>query len=459
MLIADGGGGGGGTAWTSKSVETMLLLIKSADTDKHYELLTGWKQSADLINEHRWQVKNYRDNLAAAWPPETNAAAEAYVGRLDELIVNLDETYEAAIANHDAFATATLSISLAQKDMQKIADEYAINNQLLQDFAVQQQEKASSPTPTPSPSPSGGEQPPVATGRQEELHRQAVVLLSGVSGELATAQMSIRTPTPYKPGGIRDDTGGGEGGGFVAPPIPPITPSFATDTSSSTASKRPSVTFPTSPSTLPASAPQPPAPQPGLVLGSAPPVVAAPPTVGISPLAPAVPGGTPGPGLGLLPPTTPNTFIPAGSTGVVPPTTGVGRNAGLPREGLIRPGGPTPGGMHVLPPGGMIGGAPGIGIGQPGSARPGTQRVNPIGGVIGGGTSPTKGGGAHASSQHPGASSTVGQPAGRGVGKRSQEEQSRWDPDNPWQTASGVDPVVLPSREQRIDPGPAIGLS
>jgi hypothetical protein len=33
-----------------------------------------------------------------------------------------------------------------------------------------------------------------------------------------------------------------------------------------------------------------------------------------------------------------------------------------------------------------------------------------------------------------------------------------WDPNNPWETAEGVPPVVLPPSEQRIDPGPAIGL-
>ena len=59
---------------------------------------------------------------------------------------------------------------------------------------------------------------------------------------------------------------------------------------------------------------------------------------------------------------------------------------------------------------------------------------------------------------HPGGG-LYGQGAGRGRGRRDEADAMHWDPDNPWETAAGVDPVVLPAQEQRIDPGPAIGLS
>jgi hypothetical protein len=51
------------------------------------------------------------------------------------------------------------------------------------------------------------------------------------------------------------------------------------------------------------------------------------------------------------------------------------------------------------------------------------------------------------------------QPGGRRGSRRDQLKGNRWDPDNPWETNEGVEPVVLPPREQRVDPGPAIGLS
>ncbi|MBB4696775.1 hypothetical protein [Paractinoplanes abujensis] len=459
------------------TIQAMQGYIQNPSTEQHYELLTGWKRSADLINEHRWQVANYRDNLAAAWPPDKNAAAEAYITRLNELIDNLDETYEAAIANHDAFASATLSISLAQKEMNEIAQEYQANEQALATFTASQQPSTTSGQPTPTPSPSG-EQPPVAPGRQEALHQRAVTLLNGVSSDLAMAQVKIQTPRPYRPNLGREETKGSDGGGgYAAPPIPPITPSFGSDAASSSKTIRPPAAFPTSPNVAPPSAPLPPAQQPGLILGGTAPTAPTAPVAGLPPGTPPV-SGTPGPtpGPGLLPP-SPSSFVPTGTSPLGPPAVGPGgRNAGLPREGAIRPSGPASGGMHVMPPGGVIGGAPGIGVAQPGGARPGAQRVNPIGGVIGGGTpgsgvigGGTPGGrvagaggranGAGITGQHVGTTGPYGQTGARNTSRRDQDDQMHWDPDNPWQTATGVDPVVLPPRDQRIDPGPAIGLN
>ncbi len=457
MLVAGGGGGAGGTPWGMLTIQGMQELIQNPDTERHYELLTGWKRSADLLVEHQWQVRNYRDNLAAAWPPEKNAASAAYIARLDELITNLTETYEAALSNHDAFAAATLSISLAQKEMNELAREYQSNELMLADFTAKQQNASGQPQPTPSPS---GEQPPVAPGRQQELYQKAVTLLSGVSADLAQAQVRISTPRPYTPENRRDDPVGGEGGTYIAPAIPPISPSYSSEASTPASSSRSAVTFPSSGSATTPPAPQQPAPQPGLILGGASPPPAAIPASGIVPALPSSPVGP----IGLTPPPgpfapTPRNFTPGGRTLAPPPMGPIGRNVGPPHEGVIRPGGPPPGSARAMPPGGLIGGAPGVGIAPPGSARTASQRVNPVGGVIGS-TSPSGGKSASASTsgQHSGSGGPYGQ-GGRGISKRDQEEQSRWDPDNPWHTASGVDPVVLPPRDQRIDPGPAIGLS
>lgn len=56
----------------------------------------------------------------------------------------------------------------------------------------------------------------------------------------------------------------------------------------------------------------------------------------------------------------------------------------------------------------------------------------------------------------------IGQDAGarpsqRRSAREGEEAQRRWDPDNPWETEDGVDPVLLPAREHQIDPGPSIG--
>jgi len=116
-----------------------------------------------------------------------------------------------------------------------------------------------------------------------------------------------------------------------------------------------------------------------------------------------------------------------------------------------------------MAPGGVIGGNPGTrGLGQLGAGRAGSRRVNPVGGVIGegeGGAGSRRGVGAGGMSASERPAGMYGQgAAGRRPGRQDEGESEHWDPDNPWQTAEGVEPVVLPIEAQRVDPGPAIGL-
>jgi hypothetical protein len=461
MLISDGGGG---TSWMSMSMEDMQRLIQNPDIEKHYDLVGGWRKSAELVSSHRFQVQSYHDNLAAVWPPEKSAASEAYLGRLKELIAYLTETHEAALANHDALAAATLSLSLAQGDVQKIYDEYAANQTLLQTFESQKQEKAAGLTPQPTPRPSG-EEPPVAAGRQEELRQKAAVLLSGVSSDLAQAQLRLVRPKPYPSAqSVDDGPHSVDEGAFIAPPIPPIAPNIARDSSAASRSQRPSIPFSatngaqfgTTPVTTP--------PQPGLILGGANPVLSPPDTGSALP-----PATTPSAGVtitnpSLLPtvpkqsilPSVPGRAFPGGGTAIAPPSAQpISRGVGLPREPLTQPGaaGPSP-----LPTSGIIGGASPVGIGQS-ARRQGLQRINPIGGVIGDGMPGALSTGAAAPDRVGNLATAYGQPGARKSSRSDASDTSNWDPDNPWETAKGVDPVVVPTREQHIDPGPAIGLS
>ena len=485
-MLDAAGGGGGGTDWSSMTVEMMQALAQNPKTDQYYELLTGWVQSYQLVAEHMSQVQSYRNSLAEVWPPEKNAASAVYIARLDDLLTSLNETYEAALANHDAFAAATLSIGLAQPQMQKIYDEYSSNQQVLLDYTTTKQQSSSTPSPSPSPSASGDE-PPVAPGRQEELRQRAATLMSGLSSDLVQAQVKIVTPTLYEPGlGIEDKNTSNGGSTYTAPPIPPITPTPIAASSAISSSTRPSVTFPTNAGTTTPVTTVPGTGQPGLVLGGTTPPVITTPSTGIGPISPTLPSGAPGPisTPGILPP------LPGG--GSFPPTnTGVGRVVGFPNEGVIRPG-TIPEGMRAMPPGGVIGGTPGAGLGQPGATRPGARRVNPVGGVIGEGEAGARGGvrgtsglgaegmlgggrgGSGRGTAAPGRGMSAGERTGgmsgrgeqpfgqagnRRGARRDETDDTYWDPENPWETEEGVDPVVLPPREQRVDPGPAIGLN
>jgi len=191
-------------------------------------------------------------------------------------------------------------------------------------------------------------------------------------------------------------------------------------------------------------------------------------------------GPAPSPGLSTIPgvPAAPSPGATGGlpgvmSPGVVPPPAPTGSlpaTGGRIGQGNVgKPGSMLPTNGRAMPSGGVIGAKPGSGvIGQipSGSAAPRGNppaRPNPVGGVIGqtGSTPASKG---MATRNGPG-SPRAHQP-GLMTGQLGQNRRHRgevadnatWDPDNPWETDQGVDPIVLPPEDPGpIDPGPAIG--
>jgi hypothetical protein len=288
-----------------------------------------------------------------------------------------------------------------------------------------------------------------------------------LSSTVISGQAALQKPKPYKPDregrepeGEPQGSGGGAGG-FATPPIipPPGGGGGGGFSGGSISPGSSSHVTPVSPVThVPGSN------LPGTVVGGGGtgPILGG---IGNSPvISPPTPGlPTPGPapapppsGLGPVP-----GLIGAPSASGPPPQGGL-PPGGLrsPQSGLIKPS--TPAGPRMtMPSGGVIGANPGSGvIGQmpapaSGSRAPGPSRANPVGGVIGQQGSPRAGASAYGLPSQTG-SLMGGQ--GRANGRRQDGEPERWDPDNPWSTEEGVDPVVLPPDDYGpIDPGPAIG--
>jgi hypothetical protein len=480
-MLEAAGGGGGGTDWWGMSMETIQQLAQSPDVDLQYQIVDGWQKSAQLVGEHMFQVQQYRDSLATAWPPEKSTAAAAYITRLDALIKHLKETYEAALSNHEAMSSASFSLGLAKSEMNKLYTQWDTNNKTLLAYNQQQQQqkaKAASGQPTPSPSPSGDEPPPVTASQQEALRQKAITLMSSVSSDLAQAQLKVVRPAQYQPiqdFGRKDPaTTGGANNAATLPPIVPTAYSASGGTPSDSSYKPAHAAgkFVTAPGDMlpPGSAfPGGGGGNPGLVLGGTTPP-STPPTIMPTPNPITPPPGGGGPTINPAPmppsigPVVPNATMP----------TGGGFPTG--KSGRIKPFDGIPGeGPKAMPPGGIIGRTPTGGVvGEPATSRPGPQRVNPVGGMIGepnmgpgaiggnrGAVASARGSGSTASngSRNGSLAQSYGQAARSQNRRRGESDDMAWDPDNPWVTREGVDPVVLPPAEQRIEPGPAIGLS
>jgi hypothetical protein len=413
-------------------VPTMWSTIESQETTPHWEMLTGWRRSFELILQHMAQVRNYRENLTSAWPPEKSQASAAYVVELDALLANLQQTYDAAVANHTAFSTATLSLSSARSELKQIYDAYTANQAKLDEFHAKPKPVQYGKAPVPP------QKPPVTSAQQEELNFRARAVMSGLSTELIQARMSITTPATYSPSAQVWDERERNDPGQTAPAIPPVVPVFPSDEGNGRASS-PSV----SPSAHSAVDSPPSTRTPGLVLGGVQPGLVPPPTVSPFPT-PSTPVAGGGPLPGVIAPAAGVPISPIGP----PATPSAKPTAGqvLPRGGSV--GSIPPGSGRPMTPGGVIGAMPGMvpnGSGAPAS------RVNPVGGVINSPGQPATRG-----------KSGVGYPmstmAGRPLSQDQADAPKRWDPDDLWYTAEGVPPVLAPAPEQRVDPGPAIGL-
>lgn len=432
MLDAGGGGGGGGTSWSAMDVPTMWSTIETQETTPHWEMLTGWRRSFELISQHMSQVRNYRENLATAWPPEKSQASAAYIAELDDLLTNLQQTYDAAVANHTAFSTATLSLSSARTELKQIYDTYTANQAKLEEFNAKPKPVQYGKAPVPP------QKPPVTGAQQEELNSRARALMSGLSTDLVQARMSITTPATYTPTNrvYESRTNRGETGDG-APAIPPVVPVFPTSEN-----VRASGALATTP--LPSAVdPSTSTRHPGIVLGGTQPGLVPLPDVGHTAIQSPPTTGAPLPT--VVSPTTVGPMPPGRSTANAVTRPALGQP--LMRSGPVSSS--PPAGGRPLAPGGVIGAVPGM---APTPSAGSTSRVNPIGGVI----SPP--------GQQPARGKTGGGypmgTIGRTPGDNDRSGDSKkWDPDNPWETAVGVPAVLTPAPEQPVDPGPAIGLS
>ncbi|PZF99310.1 hypothetical protein C1I99_11685 [Micromonospora deserti] len=442
-------------------VASMWACLQDHDTTNHWKQVAGWRKVCDLAQTHLSRLQEYRRGLAEAWPPETNAAARAYLAELDELIDKVQRTHDAAATNYTALSAATQAIGTTRAELKKIYEEYAVKLQQKQAYeATMADPKAAMGSRVPDR--------PVTDDDLERLNVQARGIMYGLSGELHHAQVMLRQPPHMKPkvDGSSADYGTASAQAPVIPPVVPVPLATGRNTPSITRS-----------GTTARSVPLPSAPGVGPVLGGTGTGLAPAPTN------PKLPGTTPA--------ASPN---PSPGLGVPPPSTGISRPGGSgPVRGLpgqvsrsvagsagVQPHAPQPAKPRPMPPGGLIGGVPGSGLGQPGAGNT-PRRVNPIGGVIGGGgagTAPSGGAGSRPGGSRGlgfahGMPPFVGGPwvgaAGSGTAdgvssmqgrrERSAEEPSHWDPNHPWETDKGVPPVVQPPDEEGpIDPGPAIGL-
>ncbi|MEV6602390.1 hypothetical protein AB0M36_36895 [Actinoplanes sp. NPDC051346] len=485
--------------YSSYDIKQLLAMVTAGKQTlgQSHEQIQAWTRAQQMLDRHWTALQGFRQQLAAKWPPEQNAASAAYLLELDRLLNAVTQTAEAASSNAVQIGYVTEAITQAHTTLETLHREYVDNEAKIADYNAKVDAVGTGVSAVQGPiagfiAKDATElftSPPVDDGRQDQLQQQARQAMDTLSGAAHDASVNMTTPPDYIPPRVEKDGdthlgSDSTGGGAQRPPtidppahtrahltVPGHVETGGGDGGSATGTgSHPAAGVVGGPS---GGASQPPSRVTGPELSG----VIAPPPVPPTPLPPPVTGPT------TLPSPTPLPAIPA-TPGITPlpgNISGARAPLGTTAGGAARTGigGSTGGaGVRALPPGGRIDGVTGLPqqrAGQLGGSRTGVQRVNPVGGVIGtqggnpvgGGTGAQRAnaaGGAIGAQRGPGGASgpapansgVTGMTHGRRAGRSETDQGRHWDPDNPWAVAEGVAPVIEPDPADTVDPGPGI---
>ncbi|MEV4415312.1 hypothetical protein [Catellatospora sp. NPDC049609] len=203
--------GPSGTNWYGMSMQEMWEMVAGRQLTPHYTQASGWKRAGELAYLHKSRLETYKERLSQAWPPDQSEAAKAYIAKLDELILAVEDVARVATQNHQYSSDIPAALSEAQWKLKPIREDY---DRI--DRAVRRGE--------PVALPSGMTPERYLQGKLNEARQ----VMSNLSSDLSLVRVNMAPPKPYVPpeprkaGGKID--GGEDYGGVVPPVIPPVVP-------------------------------------------------------------------------------------------------------------------------------------------------------------------------------------------------------------------------------------------
>ncbi|MFG1602923.1 WXG100 family type VII secretion target [Actinoplanes sp. NPDC049265] len=447
------------TNWGSFNTPRLWAMVADEDDPEAWRQVAAWGDVAIAVKDQHNRLKAAKEALIAAWPPAQNASADAFVTELDNLLTRMDSARTDADATADGLANILESLRQAKAQIKPLYEQYKDKNSdwvpgwfdnaedeideqarniMITTEQVVEQNVPSLKVPDPyqmDPNAKSGYTPPAENDAGQGG--------SHYSGPPTSSSAGGGGSSSYGPVGSSSGAGPGSHTEIAVPhdPVPPlpgmdpIAPSDGGGGGGSTVGST------------------------GPDLAGVTPLPGPPPVVTPSPGVPPVIGGppvTPGPGPAILPglPPTPPIGGGGGPIGATKPLTSTNfRSAPV-------------GGRGALPSGAVIGET--VGRSGPGAGRPGSVSAGNVGrgglrassGVRGGQKPPRpswlppeESAGIRNTASQTGLSNSR-RPNGR---DEDTPDGPHFDPDNPWQTDSGVAPVIKPQTSNpRHDPGPNV---
>lgn len=382
--------------YSQYSIPQLWASLQGEDNDGVWRTVNAWQQTAQAVDVHIGVLRQAREELIAAWPPQGSEAATSFVNYIDNLILSMDTTADRAASNYTALSHIVTGVVVAKQEMQPLYEAWKQAN------------------------PAGDARLHAPTGSTpqsaiQQLVAKAWAVMEKADARITEAVATMEAPPRYEP--IRGD----------------IDYTNSNDRAADAGANGASIGAGYST----AYAQQPVIPAPVSVDGSAT-LTGTTTTLTSSP-----PSGSP-----TVPTATSGNSLPSRPSGQ-PPIIGALAPVGslIPGNATLRPGAQGVAPRQLVAPGGTIGGTSPAGTTR---AMPSTvtQRVMSPGGVIGSSQSGQSGQGAR-----PG---ILSQPGVGGL-RRDDEKRQRFDPDEPWLVKEGVPPVLeAPPEQARHDPGPGV---
>jgi hypothetical protein len=383
------------TNWSAYNTPRLWAMVAEEDDPEAWRQVAALSSLAGTVDDQRSRLIRARDALAEAWPPEKNAAAQAFITQINILLRNMDNTRSAADRSAQALGSVLDALRKAKNSIQPLYQQYLDKS----DDLV----------------------PGWWDHAEDELDDKARGHMMAAERQVEDHGRDITPPAKYQLGATAE-TGAGKKG---------FSDGGAGDPSAGNANSSNSFPVPH----------EPPPPLPGhhaiVPVGSHTTSPAGPGLAGViqSPppaIPPGLPVAGPMPAAPSIPPSAIGGFLPVGMGGpsLRPVGGGASFGRGMPKG---------------LPSGSVIGQTP---LGRPAGtpAKPTPPSWLPSGQ----GQPGSRDRGSRALSGAPVAS-------GRGRHGHGREDGIYFDPDDPWATAEGVDPVIEPSRRvHRHDPGPGV---
>ncbi|MFD0741767.1 hypothetical protein ACFQ1L_07615 [Phytohabitans flavus] len=186
-------GGQTRTSWFERDLPAMWRLLENQQSDDHWRLVAGWRKASELTATHLRRLEQYRTNLAEAWPPDRNAAASAYVARLDFLIENVRTTHDVAAANYTTLSATVGALASARRDLKPLYDEYVATSGTIEYYSNRAAFNAGAEAPTVIGAAPAGPQD------LERLNNRARAIMYTLSHTLIEAEAAIRQPPRTQP--------------------------------------------------------------------------------------------------------------------------------------------------------------------------------------------------------------------------------------------------------------------